>query len=642
MDSNVSAALAAKLLRIMPEGENSFLAFPLTGAAMSRAELAIFEKPGESSEDIRLRAHHRAQFARLMNMIPEDSLSWNATDRLLWKEYRAVLQDAQMAENGLTGIEKSQLKAAQDVLTDVVDTGGGPATVYSPILVAYYQYKEAAEELERTYIDEKLTAELSPDPALKSAWDSGRRQELESARARANQDWATLGHKGEVESAQATISALSSKDPQVRRAALLADYDHCQEPDLVAGDPVGVRCTFYSPSNIFDADTTWNQLHLSADEVGRLVAEAPAELVANITSQLGDIISVTVEYTSVTVMRPWFDPSFFAMRSWRLPDGAAISSGSKPAKGRIPCYISSLVVARKLTIERTMQTNRGSLPGRDTTIKDMGWLLKGIRGLDQNWIVKAPGGNLREVQVDGHPVDRLPSKAHLMATAPDVSVLLNAPLSARTKGTTITKGPTLVAPLQEIRRTLRDPNQRVRGGILGGILLPDFRIPPVLQPPVVAPPPLVPPPVPPPPPAPTTVQSEEIQLDGVVILAYKLHRIGRSPDPDPTLQWEEPNSGPSAPNATEGIPQTYPLPKGHQFGRAKSAKIHNGDLNGGDRVSVLAIQSQLRKLGHGIKVNGIFGQETEKAVRAFQHTRKLTVDGIVGPITWGGLAKEGD
>ena len=37
----------------------------------------------------------------------------------------------------------------------------------------------------------------------------------------------------------------------------------------------------------------------------------------------------------------------------------------------------------------------------------------------------------------------------------------------------------------------------------------------------------------------------------------------------------------------------------------------------------------------GIKVDGIFGPETDKAVKAFQKVQKLKVDGIVGAITYG-------
>ncbi len=36
----------------------------------------------------------------------------------------------------------------------------------------------------------------------------------------------------------------------------------------------------------------------------------------------------------------------------------------------------------------------------------------------------------------------------------------------------------------------------------------------------------------------------------------------------------------------------------------------------------------------GVKADGIFGQLTEKAVKAFQKKNKLTVDGKVGPKTW--------
>lgn len=39
----------------------------------------------------------------------------------------------------------------------------------------------------------------------------------------------------------------------------------------------------------------------------------------------------------------------------------------------------------------------------------------------------------------------------------------------------------------------------------------------------------------------------------------------------------------------------------------------------------------------GISANGIFGPQTERAVRGFQQKHRLTVDGIVGPQTWGAL-----
>ena len=49
------------------------------------------------------------------------------------------------------------------------------------------------------------------------------------------------------------------------------------------------------------------------------------------------------------------------------------------------------------------------------------------------------------------------------------------------------------------------------------------------------------------------------------------------------------------------------------------------------------IQISLKNKGFKLNVDGIFGQETDKQLRAFQKSRGLVVDGIVGPKTLGML-----
>ena len=55
----------------------------------------------------------------------------------------------------------------------------------------------------------------------------------------------------------------------------------------------------------------------------------------------------------------------------------------------------------------------------------------------------------------------------------------------------------------------------------------------------------------------------------------------------------------------------------------------------GNRIfPVRPLQQLLRARNHSIAVDGIFGPQTESAVKAFQQSRGLADDGIVGPRTW--------
>ena len=49
--------------------------------------------------------------------------------------------------------------------------------------------------------------------------------------------------------------------------------------------------------------------------------------------------------------------------------------------------------------------------------------------------------------------------------------------------------------------------------------------------------------------------------------------------------------------------------------------------------SVLALQRNLNTIGYSLNADGIFGEDTQKAVIDFQGKNGLSADGIVGPNT---------
>ena len=57
--------------------------------------------------------------------------------------------------------------------------------------------------------------------------------------------------------------------------------------------------------------------------------------------------------------------------------------------------------------------------------------------------------------------------------------------------------------------------------------------------------------------------------------------------------------------------------------------------SGSTGEAVRELQIALQETGNGPgPIDGVFGSQTEAAVKAFQAERGITVDGIVGPITW--------
>lgn len=91
-------------------------------------------------------------------------------------------------------------------------------------------------------------------------------------------------------------------------------------------------------------------------------------------------------------------------------------------------------------------------------------------------------------------------------------------------------------------------------------------------------------------------------------------------------------SGSTTPPATTPPAATNPTPSG---GTPAALPVLRPGMEGD---AVRQLQQRLRTKGfYSGTVDGIFGSQTEAAVRAAQAANDLTVDGIVGPATWRAL-----
>jgi len=70
---------------------------------------------------------------------------------------------------------------------------------------------------------------------------------------------------------------------------------------------------------------------------------------------------------------------------------------------------------------------------------------------------------------------------------------------------------------------------------------------------------------------------------------------------------------------------------------AYSGAFFHTQSRGNRGVDTLAVQYLLQARGISVAADGVFGSGTDTAVRAFQRSRGLDDDGIVGPATWGAL-----
>jgi hypothetical protein len=341
MDSVAQLALLTKA-KLVFETDGTFLSFPaLTPLSYSPDELSFSASATSAS------ATAYSDFCRFANALPTGVVFQPALDTLLWDLYQSIFTNAQLAQSGLTPQQTAALQAADAYLyTQASDGTRSP----SPQLVAYNQYQQAYLQAQQDYKSQQLTALASTDPTVQSQWQNTTEPQLRAAVQTAETNWEQQGFKAQVEQALTVELNSAALSPtllwQTWSGLLNSDLDVLTDPASNAT----FAPTALAPSDIL-AQTSWPTFTLSSPEIAQLVSQAPAELSSALSTAAGasNIQSLSFEFCSVALVRPWFSPAVFNAHFWRFSDPSMqLSDGGNPPQGQWPAYVTGLVLARNI------------------------------------------------------------------------------------------------------------------------------------------------------------------------------------------------------------------------------------------------------------------------------------------------------
>ena len=315
MESRISLALATKLRKIF-ETEDKYLTFPL-GTSFTYQYLNFMKDPSISGLTLQEHLNNKGDFARLLNIVPSDATSFSPdASKLLWDELINILRMSTFAKSNLTVAENNLLNKAVDFLTDITKLDDGTEIPVNSVIVnQYYEYKTVFDQAEATYLNEKMTVELSTGTEgekLKQQWNAYREKQLLDIKNKAEDDWKNLGLREQVKYYQQVRSNLEPrKFLGLYKSAYLNEIEISETPDL-NGMGIGVYTTFFSPFDAFEPNLPWMEITLSKEEINQLVQVAPNDLksIFNAGEGSNDIESIKLEYKEVVIIRPWYKPEF--------------------------------------------------------------------------------------------------------------------------------------------------------------------------------------------------------------------------------------------------------------------------------------------------------------------------------------------
>jgi len=289
----------------------------------------------------------------------------------------AIINGAQEVASNMTlnaSVEAS-IKAAQAVLIDPAT--GNPTPHYTQYLDYQQKYFNAVQSLNGQY------ANAIADPNGMAMWPITGKIPQEQVNT-AMENWVGLGYKTEIETAQDTLNA-QGMDPAI---ALINRAKLAYENSLVEIGTLGLYpYTLISPSTFYDPyiQDGWTGYSQTASSVATSSSNSSSSESGSAGLSLGfftiggtasheqsqsalqvdtSSLSISFEYCTADINRPWLDTNLLNLGNWFLLNNAknCISDGTygqqleaASDKGTfLPSIVTSLILIRNLKISWAM------------------------------------------------------------------------------------------------------------------------------------------------------------------------------------------------------------------------------------------------------------------------------------------------
>ncbi len=404
--ADIMQALVAKLYSTLTGNDgsiqmprNKFISWMSPGIPFLPSDFTFCAKGlvGSTAEQTRDLEHQAWVLSKLFDFVPDisnqfvgagmEQTIFTTTQDNISSVYRDVLKYSRVVDMPLSDKEKEKLQKFRDLLTvtkeitDIITDEKKKVTEPGPVTLAYTaklnDYIDAADEYMNLVIDAQSAKGNSEEAIRRVKAFSMKSKFVRKKMEAAYMEWVSQGYKNEYEQINAYIDQVTMKSMVLYKQDLLrkleaglqtstnegtsGDYYYTTlVPGNFATSPGWTEFSFYEGDyeTHFNKQTSqWSAGVSASFGLFSVGGSAGGSKVQVNTSQKASNFNAKFEFTQIPIVRPWFDPGFFAMKGWTLDQlwdlnfpGKKVSNGAEKPTGRLVAYPVTALFVRNLEI----------------------------------------------------------------------------------------------------------------------------------------------------------------------------------------------------------------------------------------------------------------------------------------------------